>query len=178
MIKNYLLISLRSLLKSKVFILINIMGMAIAIACCIVGYYNYNFNATFDEHHANASKIYRVNMEREFQNKLTQYGVAPVPLGEVIRQNVGDVEKVVRYSPSGASVRIGDEVFSTGISYVDPDFFNVFTFTFKEGNPTDLKEKSKIFISDVVATKYFGNEPALGKSVTQILQDNKVRNLP
>jgi putative ABC transport system permease protein len=177
MIKNYLLITLRSLLKNKVFISINILGMAIAIACCIVAYYNYNFNATFDEHHLNASKIYRVNMEREFQNKLTQYGVAPIPLGEVIRQNVGDVEKVVRYSPSGGSIRIGDDVFSTGISYVDVDFFNVFSYTFKEGNPLELKDKSKIFISDVLATKYFGNDPALGKSITQILPENKVREL-
>jgi putative ABC transport system permease protein len=175
MIKNYLLITFRSLLKNKVFISINILGMAIAIACCIVGYFNYNFNATFDTHHTNASKIYRVNMEREFQNKLTLYGVVPVPLGEVVRQNVGDVEKVVRYSPSGTSIRIGDDVFSTGISYVDPDFFNLFTFSFKEGNPSELKDKSKIFINDVLATKYFGNEPALGKSITQILPENKVR---
>jgi len=175
MIKNYLLITFRSLLKNKVFIMINILGMAIAIASCIVAYYNYDFNATFDNHHANRAKIYRVNSEREFQNKLTQFGVAPMPLGDAIRQNAGDIEKVVRYSPNGANIRIGDEVFGTGLSYVDPDYFKVFSFEFKEGNPNDLKDKSKIFISETLATKYFGNDPALGKTVTQILDENKVR---
>jgi putative ABC transport system permease protein len=173
MIKNYLLITFRSLLKNKVFITINIFGMAIAIASCIVAYYNYDFNATFDNHHANGSKIYRVNSEREFQNKLTQFGVAPMPLGEVIRQNVGDVEKVVRYNPNGANIRIGDETFGTGLSYVDADYFTMFSYEFKEGNGNDLKDKSKIFISEQLATKYFGNETALGKTITQILDDNK-----
>ncbi len=175
MLKNYLLITFRSLLKNKVFIIINILGMAIAIASCIVGYYNYDFNNTFDNHHANRDKIYRVNSEREFQDNLVQFGIAPVPLGEVIRQNVGDVEKVIRYSPDGANIRIGDQVFGTDLSYVDADYFNVFSFEFVEGSGNDLKDKSKIFISENLATKYFGNEPALGKTLTQVLSEEKTK---
>lgn len=175
MFKNQLLITFRSLLKNKVFILINILGMAIAIASCIVGYYNYDFNATFDDHHANRHKIYRVNSEREFQNKITEYGIVPIPLGEAIRQNAGDVDRVIRYSPNGANIRIGDEIFGTRLSYVDADYFNVFSYEFKEGNPDGLKDKSKIFINETLATKYFGDEPALGKTITQILPENKVR---
>jgi putative ABC transport system permease protein len=175
MIKNYLLITFRSLLKNKVFIMINILGMAIAIASCIVGYYNYDFNNTFDEHHANRSKIYRVNSEREFQNKLTEYGVAPVPLGEVIRQNVGDADKVARYNPSGTNIRIGDEVFSTNFSYTDADFFSMFSFELKEGTFPDPKDKAKILISETLATKYFGDQSAIGKMVTQIMHEGKTR---
>lgn len=175
MIKNYLLITLRSLLKNKVFIMINILGMGIAIASCIVGYYNYDFNSTFDSNHINRAKIYRINSEREFQNKITQYGHVPMPLGEVIRQNAGDVEKVTRYNPNGANIRIGDEVFETGFGYTDPEFFSLFSFELKEGSFLDAKEKSKIVISEKLATKYFGNESAVGKTITQILDDNKMR---
>jgi putative ABC transport system permease protein len=175
MIKNYLLITLRSLLKNKVFIMINILGMAIAIASCIVGFYNYDFNNTFDEHHVNASKIYRVSAEREFQNKLTQYGIAPIPLGEVIRQNVGDAEKITRYNPSGTSVRIGDEVFGTNFSYVDADFFSMFSFELKEGNFLGPKDKTRVLISETLATKYFGNQSAIGKTITQIVSENELK---
>jgi ABC-type antimicrobial peptide transport system permease subunit len=172
MFKNYLLITVRSLLKNKVFILINIFGMAIAIACCIVAYFNYDFNASFDSHHANAGKIYRISTYREYQNKLTKFGYVPMPLGDVVRQNVGDVGEVIRFSPSGMDIRIGDDIFATGVAFVDEDFFKVFTFKFKEGDPTGLKDKSKIYINETLATKYFGNAPAVGKTITQILPEN------
>ena len=96
MIKNYLLITLRSMMKNKLFIFINIFGLAISIACCIVGYFNYDFNASFDINHKNASTIYRVNSIREFQNERQKYGYVPFGLGNVIKQNVKDVDEVIR----------------------------------------------------------------------------------
>src|SRR6186713_1088355 len=147
MFKNYLLITVRSLLKNKVFILINIFGMAIAIACCIVAYYNYDFNSSFDNHHVNAPSIYRVNSYREYQNKLTQYGNVPLPLGEAVRQNMTDASAMVRYSYLDMNIRIGDELFVTTTGCVDESFFSLFTFNFKEGGPLGLGDKSKIFIS-------------------------------
>ena len=71
MIKNYLLITLRNMMKNKLYIFINIFGMGIAISCCIIGYFNYDFNASFDQHHKNAGTVYRVGSVREFQNELT-----------------------------------------------------------------------------------------------------------
>ena len=172
MFKNYFLITFRSLLKNKVFILINIFGMAIAIACCIVAYFNYDFNASFDSHHTQAATIYRINSYREYQNKLTKFGYVPLPLGDVVRQNVGDVEAVMRFWPSGMDIRIGDDLFVTSAAFVDDNFFDLFTFQFKEGGAGGLKDKSKIYISEDMATKYFGNKPALGKVITQVLPDN------
>ena len=117
MLKNYLLITFRSLLKNKVYIAINVIGLAVAIASCIVAYFNYDHNASFDNHHVNRETIYRVNSVREFQNQLTAYGYVPMPLGEMIRQNVGDVDAVTRYSPTGSNMRIKDDVFSTGLVF-------------------------------------------------------------
>ncbi len=134
MLKNYFLITFRSMMKNKVYLFINILGLAVAIACCIVGYYNYDFNASFDERHTNAPEIYRVNMVREYQGKATEYGIVPVPLGEIVRQNISDVTAATRYSGSYADIRIGDEVFDASMSYVDPEFFNIFTFEFLDGS--------------------------------------------
>ncbi|MFZ6012448.1 MAG: ABC transporter permease [Bacteroidota bacterium] len=175
MIKNYLLITWRSMMKNKLYIFINIFGMAISIACCIVAYYNYDFNSSFDSNHVNASTIYRVNSVREFQNQQTEFGIAPIPLGEVIRQNAKDVDAVTRYSPSGGNIRIGDEIFETGIAYVDADFFKMFTFEFIEGNGSGVSDRSKIVISEELRTKFFGSEKALGKVITQILDNNQFK---
>ncbi len=175
MIKNYLLITFRSMMKSKLFIFINMLGMAISIACCIVAYYNYEFNASFDEVHVNRDKIYRVNMSREYQGRTTDYGIVPLPLGEVVRQNVKDAERVTRYSSSYADIRIEDEVFASRLSYVDPDFFSMFTFSFIDGDASAISKKSNILISESLAIRLFGSTNVVGKVVTHILGEGATR---
>jgi putative ABC transport system permease protein len=174
MIKNYLLITLRNLFKNKLYIFINIFGMAIAIACCIVAYFNFDLNETFDAHHIHAPTIYRVNSVREFQNEKTAFGYVPMGLGIAIKQNVPDIEELVRYSPDGGDFRVKEEVFRMDLNYVDPSFFKLFTYDFIEGNGA-LSDKSQLCISDKMATKYFGNEKALGKSITQTLDSGKTK---
>lgn len=174
MLKNQLLITLRNMLKNKLYLFINIFGMGIAIACCIIGYFNYDFNASFDNNHKNASTLYRVGSVRKFQNELTEFGFAPIALGNAIKQNVKEVDEVIRYSPGGGNFRVKTELFGGDITYVDPAFFKVFTFEFIEGNG-DLKSRSEICISDEVAIKYFGQEKALGKSITQVLDSGKTK---
>ena len=174
MLKNQLLITLRNMLKNKLYLFINIFGMGIAIACCIIGYFNYDFNASFDESHLNAPTIYRVGSVRKFQNELTEFGYVPIALGNAIKQNVKDVDEVIRYSPGGGNFRVKTELFNSEISYVDPVFFKVFTFEFVEGNG-DLKDRSEIVISDELAVKYFGQDKALGKPLTQMLDSGKTK---
>lgn len=174
MIKNHLLITLRSLTKNKFFIFVNVFGMGIAIACCIVAYFNYDFNRSFDSYHPQASSIYRVNSVREFQNNLTSYGYVPMGLGNAIRQNNSGIDKVIRYSPSGGNFRIGEELFDNELTFVDPEFFEVFTFEFIEGT-AELKNKNQIIISDKLAKKYFGSDKVLGKPITQMLDSGKVK---
>lgn len=174
MLKNFLLITLRSMMKNKLYLFINILGMATSIACCIVGFFNYDFNASFDQMHKNASTVYRVGSVREFQNQLTEFGHAPMALGNAIKQNIPEVDEVIRYSPDGGNFRIKSELFSSDITYVDPPFFKVFTFDFIAGNG-DLKNRNEICISDELAIKYFGKEPALGKPLTQMLDSGKTK---
>jgi len=174
MIKNFLLITLRSMMKNKLYLSINVFGMATSIACCIVGFFNYDFNAGFDHMHKNAATIYRVGSVREFQNELTEFGHAPIALGNAIKKNIPEVDAVVRYSPSGGNFRIKDDLFSGDLTYVDPPFFALFTYDFVAGNG-DLKNRNEICISDELAIKYFGKEQALGKPLTQMLDSGKTK---
>ena len=174
MIKNFLLITLRSMMKNKLYLFINIFGMAISIGCCIVGFFNFDYNASFDHMHKNASSIYRVGSVREFQNELTEFGHAPIALGNAIKRNILEVDNVVRYSPDGGNFRIKTDLFNSDLTYVDTAFFKLFTYEFVEGNG-DLKNRSQIFISDELAVKYFGNDQALGKPITQVLDSGRTK---
>src|SRR5437868_3254276 len=97
MLKNYLLITLRSLLKNKLFIFINVFGMGVAIACCVVAYLNWDFSASWDKSFTNAETVYRVQFVRDFQGSHERYGMAPMPLGLYVKDNFKNVNKVVRY---------------------------------------------------------------------------------
>lgn len=175
MLKNYLLITFRSMMKSKVYIFINILGMAIAIACCITAWYNYDFNASFDSAHKHAAEIYRVNMIRDFQGMTTAYGIVPIPLGEIVRQNSKDITASTRYSNSYADLRIDDEIFGSSISYVDPEFFSLFTFEFIKGAPSAIQGKTNLLISDELAMRLFNSTDVVGKPIAHILQEGKIR---
>ena len=169
MFKNFLLITVRNLMKNKLFIFINVFGMAIAIACCIVAYFNWEFDARFDSHHKNRTSIYRISSIREFDGETTLYGHAPQPLGPTIKQNIQDVSKVVRLSWSYSDFKVSDNVFRSGLAYADPELFEVFSFEFLEGKPTELKDKSKVFLSDEMAIKLFGSTEVVGKQLTQVI---------
>jgi putative ABC transport system permease protein len=169
MIKNYLLITLRSIAKNKLFIFINVFGMGIAIACCIVAYVNWEFAATWDSKHVKADQIYRVQLVRDFQGRTERFGMSPMPLGNHIKQNFKEVSNVVRYLSSYSDIRIGEEVFGTQMVFVDSGFFDLFTYELKYGTFPDFYDKSKVFISDETALKYFNQEEVVGRTITQIV---------
>ncbi len=166
MIKNFLVITFRNLMKNKLFVFINVLGLAIALACCIVAYLNWEYNSKFDTQHVNAENIYRVNFTRITNGEPIKNGSCPMPLGEVIRQNFSQVDEVIRVFPAGGNFKVGDELFRTAVTCVDPNFFKVFTFEMIYGNGDNLKDKSRIFISDQLAMKYF---PDIDDPVDQII---------
>lgn len=168
MIKNYLLITLRSMMKNKMFIFINIFGMAVAIACCIVAYFTYDFDASFDTMHKNGETLYRINSVRDFENNLKEYGYVPLPLGAAIIDNIEDVDQVTRFNYSWSDFKREDDMFPAELAYVDPDFFEMFTFEFLQGTSADLKDKSSVFISDKMAMKLFGTTDVVGKIISQV----------
>jgi len=155
MIKNHFLITIRSMMKNKLFIIINVLGMGVAIACCIVGYFAYEYDSTFNTVHKNREKIYRVSALREFENTLKRFAYVPFPLGEVVDKTFQDVELSARHYHSWSNFKRDNELFPANIAYVDPDFFQLFTFDFISGNPADLKDKTSVFISADMAIRLF-----------------------
>jgi putative ABC transport system permease protein len=169
MFKNFLLITLRNMMKNKLFIIINILGMGIAIGCCIVGYFAYEYNNNFDKVHVNAGQIYRVSANRTFNNSVEKFGYVPLPLAGIIQQNIKDVEKSTKFFFSWSDLKKDDNIFDSKLSYVDPTFFEMFTFDFIVGRGSSIVDKTTLLISEKMAVRLFGSAPeAYGKTITQV----------
>jgi putative ABC transport system permease protein len=171
MFRNYILITLRSMTKNKVFIMINVLGMGIAVACCIVAYLNWEYSSNFDKNHVNSATIYRVQAWQDYQGTRNRHALTPTPLGNIVKENLKDVDEVVRYTTSTSNFRIGDELFNSSVAYTDSAFFDLFSFVLKSGSLSALHDKSQILISDELARKYFNSEEVVGKQITQINND-------
>lgn len=170
MIKNYFLITLRSILKNKLFILINVFGMGIAIACCIVSYFANEYSSTFDAIHTQSEKIYRVSSLREFGGTVTRFGYASMPLGSIVHNTMPDVAQSSRYYYSYSNFKRDEDLFAANLYYVDPDFFRMFSFEFIAGTPDALKDRTSVYLSEEMAVKLFHSaQEALGKTVTQVI---------
>lgn len=168
-IKNYLLISFRNLIKNRIFIGINVFGMGIAIACCVIAYLNFRNNAYFDACHVGTGNVYRVSTMRESASAEEPNAAAPVPLGAIIKANAGDVKAVIRFSPSRAQFSVNDAFIPVLLNYTDPEFFKVFTFQFFSGKPSALGNRSAVFLSESLSKKLFGTTDVLGKTVRHVL---------
>jgi putative ABC transport system permease protein len=173
MIKNYLLVTFRNLFKNKVFTLINIVGLGIALSVCIVAFFNHMFNYEFDRNNVNFDKIYRINSFRDMQGREQEYGIVPASLGLSIKKDIPGIEKSARVATAGFPVKVGLNVFPAGISYVDPEFLDIFTFPLIYGDKKTIEGQGNVLLSKKMANILFGNEYPIGKSLSIFNNKNK-----
>lgn len=178
MLHNYFKITLRNLVKNKIYVSINVVGLALALACCIVAYLNTKFDYDFDKQHVNLDKIYMVQSNKEVQGRHIPYGITPSPLGAAIANDIAGVSKVVRYIGNGLSVKdkSSDKIFNKRIAFADPDFLDVFTFPLVSGSNESFKKKGSIMITRKMATLYFGDNDPIGNVLTIFSRDGKSYN--
>jgi len=173
MFRNYLLVTFRNLFKNRVFTAINILGLGIALAVCIVAFFNHMFNYEFDRQNVNFDKIYRVNSFRDMQGREQEYGVVPATLGLMAKKDIPGIGKSARIATSGLPVKRGVDVFPSAIYYVDPEFLDIFTFTIQLGEQKSIENHGNVLLSRKMATTLFGNEYPIGKSISVINSKNK-----
>jgi putative ABC transport system permease protein len=173
MIKNYLMVTLRNLYKNRVYALINILGLGMALSICIVAYFNHMFGYDYDRWHENFKEIYRVNSMRDMQDRSQEYGSVPMPMGLDLKDGIPAVSNSARLMRSYSPVKVGIDNFNRQISYVDPAFLELFTFTPVAGNLGDLREPNNVLISESMATALYGNEEAIGRSVSIFNEANE-----
>jgi putative ABC transport system permease protein len=173
MIKSYFLSAFRNLLKNRVFTIINIIGLGIALAVCIVAFFNNMFSYEFDKTHLNFGQIYRVNSFRDMQGREQEYGIVPATLGLEIKEDIPGIERSARLMRSGSPLKVGENIFSTQISYVDPEFLRVFTFSILLGDKKSIENQGNVLVSRKMASSLFSKEYPIGKSISIVNDQNK-----
>jgi ABC-type antimicrobial peptide transport system permease subunit len=173
---NYMLISFRNLLRNRVFVGINVGGLAIAVACSVIAYLVWKKNLVFDGEHDEARRVlYRVNTMRQSPDEVVEYASAPVPLGEMLRQNERYTGKVIRYSASMAGLMVNGDTFDDAVGYIDPDFLALFPLDFSAGSPKALQQPAAMLISERLAHKLFQTADAVGKTIEHVQPSGSLR---
>ena len=168
MIKSYLKIAYRNLVRHRIYSLINISGLAIGIAFCILTFLYVRHEWSFDAFHENADWIYRVYSKGEVGGGSDASATMPGPLGPALAEAFPtQMQHVVRIHTSSHTLQYEDRSFRERVVYVDPGFWDVFSFSLVKGDPaTALDRKDAIVISETVAQKFFGNTDPVGKSIS------------
>jgi ABC-type antimicrobial peptide transport system permease subunit len=148
--------------------LINLVGMSIALGCCITAYVNWEYNSNFDRLQTNAKNLYRVSFWQNTERGQVPYGVSPIPVGNLLRSGLHEGDDVIQYISKDAQFRVGDEMFKKEFIYADPSFTKIF-FLDRLYGTMDLTDKMHVLISDKLAVTYFGTSDAVGKPLTQII---------
>ncbi|MDR3711405.1 MAG: ABC transporter permease [Puia sp.] len=168
MIKNYLTIAWRNLIKHNSFSFINILGLAIGIATCMIIFiYVYN-ESTFDRYNEKMDRIARVTTIIHSPESDTRMATTPAPLAVVLKQDYPEVESVVRLEQAPQVLKYNNDLIREEAFYkADQNVFSIFSFTFLQGAAAGaLQNPSSIVITETIAKKYFGTRSALGKTMT------------
>ncbi len=164
MLKNYVIVALRNLRRQKIYAGINIVGLALGIACCVLLLSLVRHERSYDQFHTKADRIYRVLVATQEQRP----GYAmPAPPGPALDQAIPEIEHAVRFQSGSAVVRYQDKLFSETVLFADPAFLEMFTFPLRQGDPAHaLEAPNHIVISAAMAEKYFGEEDPIGKPLS------------
>ncbi|MHA4811855.1 ABC transporter permease [Flavitalea flava] len=170
MLKNYLKIAVRNLMKYKFISFINLFGLTIGMACCLLILTYILHEVNYDKYNSRADRIYRVT--RSFNNKdgivsLHLGAVAP-PFGPLLQNEFPDIQKITRILLAGTTpMRYEEKIFNEkNVYFADNNFFSVFDVILTKGNPaTALADPFSIMLTENAARKYFGNEDPMNKVI-------------
>ncbi|WP_423147753.1 FtsX-like permease family protein [Rubrolithibacter danxiaensis] len=166
MFKNYLKIAWRNLNRSKIFSAINISGLSIGIATCLVIMLFVQNELSYDRYNKKADQIVRVVFKGSINGAPMKEANVMPPTAQTLKADYPEVLEATRLKTNDQPlVTYKDKTFrEKAIAHADSNFFHVFTIPFIKGNPeTALLEPNNIVITDEIAKKYFGNEDPVGK---------------
>jgi putative ABC transport system permease protein len=168
MIKNYFKIAWRNLLKNKGFSAINIFGLAIGIACCLLITLYVTDELSYDRYHKNQDRIFRLNFDVKFGGTEQSFAQTPDILGPTLKNDYPQVENFTRFFDRGPFLikKSGtlNNIREEKILFADSSVFDVFTFPLVTGNPsTALTAPNTIVISESAAKRHFANQNPVGQ---------------
>jgi putative ABC transport system permease protein len=171
-IKNYFKLAVRALLKNKIYSLINILGLAIGIAVCLLIVLFIQSELGYDQYHEKKERIYRLAGDRIYPARIASRSLIPQSIGGAVQRDLPEIQESTRIFPFGennnTTVKVGAKTFEEKrIVLADSNFFRVFTGRFLEGDAqTALGIPGTVVLSENTAVKFFGSaSAAMGQSI-------------
>ena len=170
MFKNYLTIAIRSLLKHKGYSLINIMGLALGVACCLLILIYVAEESNYDRQWPNAERIVRMSLERIYPDRRTGYAIVPPSYAQSVKHECPEVVEAVRIANNGGGstlLKVGDKIFEEeNVLFADSTFFKVFQIELIQGDADQcLRDANSIVLTESTARRYFGKTRVVGQNL-------------
>lgn len=173
MFRNNLKIAIRNLLRQKIYSFINVMGLAVGVASCLLIVLFIRNEFSYDKFFQDQDRIYRMVLERKYPNHSTFYAIIPASYEDVAKRDLPEVEEstqAFRFTNVTFSftnereelIQVDEEM----VLVVDSSFFDVFTFSFIKGNPERaLKAANQVVVTEELAKRYFGEADPINKTI-------------
>ncbi|MBS1600591.1 MAG: ABC transporter permease [Bacteroidetes bacterium] len=175
MLKNYLKIAFRNLVRNKTYTLLNVLGLTIGISACLLIFLVIQFETSYDNFHPKKNSIYRLGTEFQSQDGVGYSAGVSFPVGPQLRLDFPQIKEVTSIFKLGdrqitlenGSSNQQRKLKETNIYYTEPEFFKMFNFGWIAGNPSSsLSEPNQAVLTQATAEKYFGDwKSAIGKTV-------------
>src|SRR5688500_774567 len=175
MLKNYFKVAIRYLTRYKEYTIINVLGLAVGIACCILIMLFVRNEFSYNKFHAKADRIYRLWQDEKYQDQKLQSTTTPISAATVIQSTYPEVEAICRIYSFNPMVRISDNNFSESVRMVDSTFFRCFDFKLLEGDPKNpFPSSNSVILTPETAKRYFGAVNAVGRNVEIQMGNEKI----
>ncbi|WP_027391914.1 ABC transporter permease [Aquimarina latercula] len=175
MIRNYFKIAFRSLWKDRTFSFLNIIGLTIAFGVAILLSMYAVFQLSFDRFHEKGNQLYQVYSEDSTPKGLKANIAKPEPFAAALQNETTGIKRITRHSGSGILLSHQGKQLNMHASYVDPDFFDMFSFPIIKGNVQNpITSESSIVITEEAAKRIFGAENPIGQTVTVLRDEEEV----
>ncbi|UAY56818.1 ABC transporter permease [Arachidicoccus terrestris] len=166
MFKRFLITTWRNFNKNRAFSLLNVIGLAIGIACAGIILLWVEFYTTFNHSVKDLDRIYQMKDVQVYGKATYTFPVTPFGIREELQQNFPEVESVVRYTDASVNVTLGDLNFAEAGAYADPEFLKMFSYNVIRGSAEGaLNGPDGVAIASSVASAYFGSVDVIGKTL-------------
>ncbi len=175
MIKNYFTTSLRNLRRNWSFTVINVTGLTLGLACCLLIFFTVRHELNFDAYHKNADRLYRIVNHTKANGEKGYNPGMPLPALEALRNDFPEIknqisctyaikESLISTVEKGTKKKYIDPFYA--VAFVGPEYFNLFDYTWLKGSAaTSLKNPGSVVITEKQAIKYFGDADPMGKTI-------------
>ncbi|WP_426668895.1 ABC transporter permease [Mucilaginibacter sp. McL0603] len=165
MIKNYLKLGLRNLAKNRLSSAINILGLGLAVGCCMVVFQFFDWSMHMDNFHHKLNSLFVIERVSQKDGNQQLWGNSPAPLGSMLKADFPQIKNTARVSYTGVIIKQGDNVFRESVTFVDDAFYSMFNFPIKWGNKLRFTDQDGIVLTNELSEKLFGKENPVGKNV-------------